>query len=79
MCHRPGTPAEQTIEVPLSAVPAHLAHGDHFGPCKPPKAEAPAPAPAVEPVTPENEAPTPESIPEPEIAPTPTPEPETII
>jgi hypothetical protein len=35
LCHKPeedpGNP--RTIEVPLSAVPAHLAHGDSLGPC----------------------------------------------
>ena len=28
LCHKPGTPAEHTITVDDSAVPAHLAHGD---------------------------------------------------
>lgn len=35
ICHRPlGNPGNaQTISVPLSIVPAHLAHGDTLGPC----------------------------------------------
>jgi hypothetical protein len=34
ICHKPGTPAEQTKEVPQSAVDGHLGHGDHLGPCE---------------------------------------------
>ena len=33
ICHKPGTPAEQTKEVDAPAVRAHLAHGDTLGPC----------------------------------------------
>jgi hypothetical protein len=33
LCHKPGTPAEHTIEVAQSSVPAHLGHGDYIGPC----------------------------------------------
>jgi hypothetical protein len=33
ICHKPGTPAEKTKEVPQSAVDGHLGHGDHLGPC----------------------------------------------
>ncbi|HLD26294.1 MAG TPA: carboxypeptidase regulatory-like domain-containing protein [Candidatus Andersenbacteria bacterium] len=33
ICHRPGTPSEQTLEVSASALDAHLAHGDTTGPC----------------------------------------------
>ena len=33
ICHKPGTPAEKTKEVPESAVAAHLAHGDTLGAC----------------------------------------------
>jgi hypothetical protein len=34
ICHKPGTPAEQTKEVPKSAVEGHLGHGDQLGPCQ---------------------------------------------
>jgi hypothetical protein len=34
ICHKPGTPAEQTITVDDDAVPAHIAHGDYLGPCQ---------------------------------------------
>jgi hypothetical protein len=34
LCHQPGTPAEQTLVVPDSAVPGHLDHGDYLGPCE---------------------------------------------
>jgi hypothetical protein len=33
ICHKPGTPDEQTKEVPKSAVNGHLGHGDQLGPC----------------------------------------------
>ena len=33
VCHKPGTPAEKTLWVPLTAVPWHLAHGDTIGEC----------------------------------------------
>jgi hypothetical protein len=33
ICHKRGTPAEQTKRIPRSAWPGHLAHGDHRGPC----------------------------------------------
>ena len=33
ICHKPGTPAEKTIEVPPVAVPGHIRHGDNKGPC----------------------------------------------
>lgn len=33
ICHKPGTPAEQTLEVASPSVPAHLDHGDERGPC----------------------------------------------
>ena len=33
ICHKPGTPAEQTKEVDSPSVSAHLAHGDTLGPC----------------------------------------------
>jgi hypothetical protein len=34
ICHKPGTPDEQTKEVPKSAVDGHLRHGDHLRPCE---------------------------------------------
>jgi hypothetical protein len=34
ICHKPGTPAEKTKEVPQSAVDGHLRHGDRLGPCE---------------------------------------------
>jgi outer membrane biosynthesis protein TonB len=37
ICHKPGTPAEQTKKVPQPAVKGHLDHGDYLGPCKPKK------------------------------------------
>jgi hypothetical protein len=33
ICHKPGTPAEQTKLIPESAVGGHLGHGDYLGPC----------------------------------------------
>lgn len=42
ICHKPGTPAEQTKEVPSQAVPGHMNHGDEQGPCdggEPPEPE----------------------------------------
>lgn len=33
ICHKPGTPAEQTKAVPETAVPGHLGHGDSLGAC----------------------------------------------
>jgi len=33
ICHKPGTPAEKTMEVPDSAVADHLDHGDLLGDC----------------------------------------------
>ena len=35
ICHKPGTPAEQTLLVPQSALDGHIAHGDYKGPCLP--------------------------------------------
>lgn len=34
ICHKPGTPAEQTLAVPRQAVAGHLRHGDTKGACK---------------------------------------------
>lgn len=33
ICHKPGTPAERTAIIPISALSAHLAHGDYEGNC----------------------------------------------
>ena len=33
ICHKPGTPAEKTKEVPAQAVASHIGHGDTMGPC----------------------------------------------
>jgi len=33
ICHKPGTPAEKTMEVDASALDAHLGHGDTEGAC----------------------------------------------
>jgi hypothetical protein len=33
VCHKPGTPAQQTIVVDDDAVPGHLRHGDFLGDC----------------------------------------------
>lgn len=33
ICHKPGTPAEKTLWLPLPAIPGHLRHGDYTGPC----------------------------------------------
>lgn len=36
ICHKPGTPAEKTMQVPPSALQGHKGHGDTEGPCGPP-------------------------------------------
>lgn len=33
LCHKPGTPAEKILNVPISAVRGHLMHGDSLGIC----------------------------------------------
>ncbi|MCH6586336.1 MAG: hypothetical protein IH792_04840 [Thaumarchaeota archaeon] len=33
ICHKPGTPAEKTKELPERALKGHLGHGDVLGPC----------------------------------------------
>ncbi len=33
VCHKPGTPAEQTLVLPQSALSGHMRHGDTEGPC----------------------------------------------
>jgi hypothetical protein len=34
ICHKPGTPAEQTLNVSVNAVSGHLGHGDFVGTCE---------------------------------------------
>ncbi len=34
LCHQPGTPAEKTMDLPQSAIPGHLGHGDYIGSCE---------------------------------------------
>jgi len=34
ICHKPGTKAEQTKQVPRDALSGHLGHGDTLGPCQ---------------------------------------------
>lgn len=36
ICHKPGTPAQQTLQVAKPALSGHLGHGDTQGPCGPP-------------------------------------------
>jgi hypothetical protein len=33
ICHKPGTPAQQTMSIPQPALSGHLVHGDTLGPC----------------------------------------------
>ena len=40
LCHKPGTPAEGTLEVAQAAVQAHLDHGDVLGVCVEPVPDA---------------------------------------
>lgn len=39
VCHKPGTPAEATLEIAAPALNAHLGHGDHEGECQGPQSE----------------------------------------
>lgn len=34
ICHKPGTPSEQTMTIPKSALAGHLGHGDSVGRCE---------------------------------------------
>jgi hypothetical protein len=34
ICHKPGTPAEKTLRIPIEALDGHLGHGDMIGPCQ---------------------------------------------
>ena len=33
ICHKPGTTAEKTMTIPMSALKGHLGHGDYTGAC----------------------------------------------
>lgn len=33
ICHKPGTPAQKTLVIPVQALAGHLSHGDTIGPC----------------------------------------------
>ncbi len=33
ICHKPGTPAQKTMVIPIQALAGHLQHGDVIGPC----------------------------------------------
>jgi hypothetical protein len=41
ICHKPGTPDQQTMNVPLAVALLHLLHGDTLGPCPPGTTAAP--------------------------------------
>ena len=59
MSQAPGNPENaHTIEVSLSALPAHLAHGDSLGACSPTLTPEATPEPTPTP------SPTPEATPE---------------
>jgi hypothetical protein len=34
ICHKPGTPAEKTLLIPINALDGHLSHGDMISPCQ---------------------------------------------
>jgi hypothetical protein len=34
LCHKPGTPAEKVLVIPIRALSGHLGHGDTMGPCQ---------------------------------------------
>ena len=70
-CHKPGTPAQQTLTTDAKGWNGHSKHGDTLGECGPLN-PSPEPEPTPEP-TPE---PEPEPEPTPEPTPDPTPEPE---
>ncbi len=39
VCHKPGTPAEATLEIAAPALNAHLGHGDYEGACTGPQSD----------------------------------------
>jgi len=57
ICHKPGTPAEKTMNVPQSAVNGHQGHGDYLGECQ--ATSIPVPTEANTPVQPTYPPPTP--------------------
>src|SRR5687767_8378779 len=57
ICHKPGTPAEQTLVVDDDAVPGHLGHGDYLGACTTPTTP-PTEEPTEEPTQEPTEEPT---------------------
>jgi len=54
ICHKPGTPAENTLAVAPEAVPGHLGHGDYEGSCN---KQEPTTVPTATPYTPVPTAP----------------------
>jgi hypothetical protein len=61
ICHKPGTPDEQTKAVSQSAVDRHLRHGDRLGPCESPTTsttETPTTSTTETPTTTTTETPT---------------------
>lgn len=76
-CHKPGTPAQQTLTTDAKGWNGHSKHGDTLGECGPlnPPPE-PTPDPEPEP-TPEEPIETPDPIPAPEEPETPTDPPAT--
>lgn len=82
ICHKPGTPAQQTKQVPEPAVDGHLGHGDYLGPCQEePPTETPTPSPSPTPSPTPTETPTETPSPTPTETPTeePTEEPTEVV
>ena len=48
ICHKPGAPAQQTLNVADPAVPAHVRHGDRLGACGLPPGATACPVARVE-------------------------------
>lgn len=56
ICHKPDTPAEKTLTLPMPALSGHLGHGDYTGACSAtptptPTPEGPTPTPGQQPPT----------------------------
>jgi hypothetical protein len=82
ICHKPGTPAEQTKTIPIQALPAHLGHGDIMGACVDATptitpTETITPTPTITPT--ETITPTPTITPTETVTPTGTPEPQEMV